>query len=98
MTNHQSTIVMEEVTDPEELARARVQDERFDLNSAWLQSHIPEVYSRYRGKCVVIAGQELFAADTPEEAWALAAAAHPEDDGSFIRYIPREKVARIYAH
>jgi hypothetical protein len=28
---------------------------------------------------------------TPEEARALAAAAHPEDDGRFVRYIPREK-------
>lgn len=98
MTNQQSTIVMEEVTDPEELAKARAQDERFARNSAWLQAHIPEVYSRYRGKCVVIAGEELFAADTPQEAWALAAAAHPEDDGCFIRYIPRQKVARIHAH
>ena len=43
-------------------------------------------------------GEELFAADTPEEAWALATTAHPEDNGSFIRYIPPEKVARIYAH
>jgi hypothetical protein len=34
-------------------------------------------------------------ADTPEEALALARAAHPEDDGSFIRYIPKEKLARI---
>jgi hypothetical protein len=34
----------------------------------------------------------------PEEAWAWATTAHPEDDGSFIRYIPREKVARIYAN
>jgi len=98
MASQQSTIVMEEVTDPEELAKARAQDERFARNSAWLQAHIPEVYSRYRGKCVVIAGQELFAADAPEEAWALATAAHPEDDGSFIRYIPREKMARIYAY
>jgi hypothetical protein len=29
---------------------------------------------------------------------ALATAAHPEDDGRFVHYIPREKVARIYAH
>jgi hypothetical protein len=43
----------------------------------------------------VIAGAGLLAADTPEEAWA--ATAHPEDDGSFIRYIPREKAARMYA-
>ena len=47
---------------------------------------------------MVIAGEELFAADTLEDTWALAATAHPEDDGSFIRYIPRETVARIYAN
>lgn len=94
----QSTIVMEEVTDPEELAKARAQRERFDRNSAWLQAHVPEIYARYRGKCICIAGEELFVADTPEEALALATAAHPEDDGRFLRYIPREKLDRIYAH
>ncbi|HEV8711216.1 MAG TPA: hypothetical protein VGX03_00090 [Candidatus Binatia bacterium] len=54
--------------------------------------------TRYRGKCICIAGEELFVADTPEEAIAQAAAAHPEDDGRFVRYIPREKLARIYAN
>ena len=91
-------VVMEEITDPEELARARVQRERFDHNWAWFQAHSPEVYSRYRGKCICIAGQELFAADTPEQAIALATAEHPEDHGRFVHYIPREKMARIYAH
>ena len=92
------TVVMEEVTDPEELAKARAQDERFDRNFAWWQAHAAEVYTRYRGKCICIAGEELFVADTPAEALALAAAAHPEDDGRFVHYIPREKVARIYAN
>lgn len=96
--NQKSTIVMEEVTDPEELAKARAQDERFDRNSAWLQAHIPEVYSRHRGKCISVAGEELFVADTPEEVIAMAEAAHPEDDGSLLRYIPKEKLARIYAN
>jgi len=90
-------IVMEEVTDPVELVRAQAQDERFERNFRWFQSHGTEIFKHYRGKCVVIAGQELFAADNASEAWALAEAAHPEDDGSFIQYIPREKVARIYA-
>jgi len=46
-----------------------------------------------------VAGEELFIADTPEEALAQARAAHPEEDGSIlIRYIPRQKVARIYAY
>jgi hypothetical protein len=98
MTSDGARIVVEEVTDPDENAAARARRERFDRNSAWLQAHVKEVYSRYRGKCVVIAGEELFAADTPEDAWALADAAHPEDDGSFIRYIPWEKMARIYAN
>jgi hypothetical protein len=88
---------MEEVTDPEELAKAWAQDERFERNSAWLQAHAAEVYVRYRGKCICVAGEELFVADTPEEVLALATTAHPEDDGRLLRYIPREKVARIYA-
>ena len=39
----------------------------------------------------------LFAADTPKDAWALADAAHPEDERSLFRYIPLEKMARIDA-
>jgi hypothetical protein len=91
-------VVMEEVTDPEELAKARVQDEHFERNSAWLQAHIAEIYSRYRGKCICIAGEELFVTDTPQEVIAHASAAHPEDNGKLLRYIPKEKVARVYAH
>src|SRR5262249_52944137 len=91
--NQQAPIIMEEVTDPEELAKARAQRERFDRNTAWLQTHAFEIYPRYRGKCICIAGQELFVADTPEEVLALAQAVHPEDDGLFLRYIPREQVA-----
>jgi hypothetical protein len=98
MVDKPSPIVMEEITDPEELAKARAQRERFDRNSAWLQAHIAEIYARYRGTCICIAGEELFVADTPEEALALATAVHPEDDGRFLRYIPREKLDRIYAH
>jgi hypothetical protein len=92
------TVIMEEVTDPEELAKARVRRERFDRNWAWFQAHVPEIYSQHRGKCICIAGEELFAADTPKEAIALATAAHPEDEGRFVHYIPREKVIRIYAY
>ncbi len=91
-------LVMEELTDPLELAKARAQRQRLDRNAAWLQAHATEVYARYRGKCICVAGEELFVADTPEDALALAAAAHPEDDGSFIHYIPREKLARISAN
>lgn len=53
---------MEEVTDPEELAKAQRQRELFDRNSAWLQAHASEIYSKYRGKCICIAGEKLFVA------------------------------------
>jgi hypothetical protein len=91
-------ITLEEVTDPEELAQAQRQHERFDRNFAWLQAHASEVHANYRGKCICIAGEELFVADTPEKALALGAAAHPDDDGSFVHYIPLEKLTRIYAY
>src|SRR5262245_36050223 len=91
-------IIMEEVTDPAELAKARAQRKRFDRNSAWLQAHAPEIYARYRGKCICIAGEELFVADTPEGAVVRDRVVDPEDEGRFLCYVPREKIARIYAH
>jgi hypothetical protein len=97
MPDQQMPIVMEEVTDTNELAKARRQRERFDRNAAWLQAHLSEVYALHRGKCICIAGEALFVADTAQEAIALATAAYPDDDGWFTRYIPKAKVARIYA-
>lgn len=95
--NERITIKMQELTDPDERARARRQREQFDRNSAWLQKHIAEVYAKHRGKCICVAGEEVFVADTAREAIARATAAHRDDEGWFTRYIPREKVARIYA-
>ena len=93
----QVSLVVEELTGAEELAKARAQDERFERNWAWFEAHAAEIYARHRGKCLCIAGQELFVADTPDQALALATAAHPEDDGRFTRYIPKERSYRIYA-
>lgn len=98
MTNESINIVLEEVTDPVELAEARAQREQFDRNSAWLQAHASEVYPKHRGKCICVAGEELFVADTASEAVAQATATHPHDKGRFVHYIPKEKVPRIYAH
>ena len=99
MPSNEARIVVEEVTDPEENAAARARRERFDRNSAWLQSHATEVYTLHRGKCICVAGEELFVAGSPEEVLAQARTAHPEDNGSILlRYIPREKIARIYAN
>jgi len=98
MEDSSHKLIMEEVTDPEELAKMQARRKRYERNAAWLQAHAAEVYTRHRGKCICIAGEELFVADTPEEVLALATAAHPEDDGRFLHYIPREKMARIYAN
>jgi hypothetical protein len=93
-----SPFVIAEVTDPEELAQARAQRERFDRNAAWFRSHAQEIYARHRGKCVVIAAERVFVGDTPKAAWDRVAEAQIEDEGSFSLYIPKEKLARIYAH
>lgn len=88
---------LSENNDPQAVEEARRRRERADRNSAWLQAHVPEIYSRHRGKCICVAGEELFVADTPEEVMALARAAHPDDDGALLRYVPLEKRERIYA-
>ena len=98
MTTEQVSVVMEEVKDPVALARAWAQDERFQRNWVWFEAHTSEVYAAHRGKCICVCGEELFVADTASEVLALAMAAHPEDDGRFTLYIPRERMARIYAH
>ncbi len=82
--------VMTEVTDPVELAKARAQRAKFNRNFAWFQQRSKEIYQGYRGKHICIAGEELFVADSAREADALAAAAHPDDDGRFVEYVPRE--------
>lgn len=91
-------IVMEEVNDPTEVSNARVRREMFDRNFNWLAGHASEVYEKYRGRHIAISGEEVFAADTSEEALALASTAHPEDQGRFAQYLPGEKMARVYAN
>ena len=77
---------------------AHAQEARYTRNMAWFQAHAAEVYPQHRGKHLCIAAETLFVGDTPEEAWALATAAHPEDDGRFLYYVPREALARIYTY
>ena len=98
MAEKQHAIVMEEVTDPEELATARAQDERFERNLRWFTRHATEIYATHRGKCVCVAGEQLFVADAPQDALALARRSHPDDDAFLLRIIPRQRIARIYAH
>jgi hypothetical protein len=91
-------VQMEIVTDPVEIAKAREQRARFDRNWAWFVANSHDIHQRYRGKCLCISGEEVFASDTPEGAHAQAVAVHPDDSGRFMFYVPRMKVPRIYAH
>jgi hypothetical protein len=78
-----SHLTLEEVNDPDVIARARAQDERAKRNIDWLQAHWADLLPRALGKRLVVAGQEAFIADTRAE----AKAAHPDDDGSFGQYV-----------
>jgi hypothetical protein len=91
-------ITLEEITDPVEIARARALDEQFRRNSDWLETHWADVLPQARGKFLVVAGQEAFIAETSEEAWLLAEAAHPEDNGSFVYHVRAERGPRIYGN
>src|SRR5438094_3681356 len=97
-TMSEPRIIIEEVDDPVEIARFKAQDERARRNSDWLQAHWADVLPQARGKFLAVAGQEPFIADTPEEAWAIAEAAHPEDDGVLVKYVRPELGPRIYAY
>jgi hypothetical protein len=93
----QPRFVIEEVADPDEIARFKAQDARARRNSDWLQAHWPELLPAARGKFIAVAGQEAFIAGTAEEAWAMAKAAHPDDDGAIDQYVRPERGPRIYS-
>ncbi len=92
----QPPFLVEEVHDPAEVARCRSQDERARRNHAWLQSHWAELLPHARGRFLAVAGQQAFLGDTPDEAWAHARAAHPDDKGAFSQYVPLEGGPRVY--
>jgi hypothetical protein len=93
-----SHLILEEVNDPAVIKRVRAQNERFKRNSDWLQAHWADLLPQARGKHLAVAGQQAFIADTPAEAWAMAKAAHPDDDGAFGRYVFPNTWPRIYAN
>ncbi len=98
MSDFRSDIVIEDVTDPGEIARHHRVAEAGRRNSAWLETHLADLLPGARGRFVAVAGQEAFVADSPEEASALARAAHPDDPGRLIQYVIPERGWRIYAN
>jgi hypothetical protein len=98
MNEQRHTLEVEAVDDPRRATQMREQDERARRNEAWLRAHWPELKPRARGRHIAVANQEAFIADTPEEAWAMAMAAHPDDDGALLQYVIPHEGPRIYAH
>jgi hypothetical protein len=93
-----SPMMASEVTDPTELAELHLQQQRFRRNSDWLQANVSRIYACHRGKYACVAGEELFVADSVEEALKQARGVHPVDNGLLVRYIPAQRMERIYAH
>ena len=81
--------------DPALIARIKARDEKAQRNRDWLDAHLGELLPRAYDKLVAVAGQEALIAETEAEAKAWARAAHPEDDGLVIRYIPPEHVMSL---
>jgi hypothetical protein len=81
---------------PPELGRMFEQSKR---NADWFDEHAMEldVFNRYRGKYIAVAGGELFVGDSASEAFRLAKEKYP-DDSPHRRYIPKTKARHIHAH
>lgn len=93
----EAKITIEEVTDPNEIARTKEQDDRHRKNSEWLESHWDDVLPEARGKYVAVSGEETFIAETPEAAWSWAENTHPDDNGAIVRYVRTEEGPRVHA-
>ena len=94
----QPKTIVEDITDPAEIAGLRARHEQAQRNGDWLESHWNELLPRAYGKFIAIAGQEAFIADTPKEAWAWARASHPEDRGALVEYVLPPGGPRFYAN
>ena len=89
-------VIIEELPPDPELERLFAEGER---NLVWFGEHAEElgVFKLYRGRFVAASGGELFVGDSRTEVERLAREKHPHDL-PYIRYIPREKLSRIYAY
>ena len=93
-----SRITVESVPNAEALTPYIEQLQRAQLNRDWLEAHWSELLPSARGKFLAVAGQQAFVADTPEEAWNMAEAAFPDDDGAFVQFVRSLEGPRFYAN
>lgn len=88
-------IIIEEKPMTPEMARLFEQARR---NLRWFSDHAEElgIFKLYRGRFVAVSGGELFVGDSRAEVDRMAREKHP-DELPHIRFIPLEKLSRIYA-
>jgi len=91
-------LIIEAIDEPARTAMARAQIERGWRNIDWLAAHWASLLPQARGRFVAVAEQEPHLADSADEAWAWAKAAHPNDDGAIVQYVRLEEGPRVYAH
>lgn len=65
--------------------------QQFHADFQWFAEHSHELSMKYKGKVVAVAHQELFVADSWEEAMRLAKEKYPEAQ-PVVMEIPRTKV------
>lgn len=94
-------MVVEEVDDPQKLARFRYGQVRFEANRDWLESHWQDVLPQAAGRFLAVAGQEAFVTDSIDAAWKWVEEHHSDDEGAFVRFVrsqqgPRFCVWRVF--
>lgn len=90
-------MIVEEVTDLDEIARSESQHAQFRRNAEWLESYWKDVTPQAFGKFIAVAGQEAHIAETSTEGYTWASAAHPQDHGPLVEYVLPPNGPRIYA-
>src|SRR5438552_4371499 len=89
-------VTVTRITDPEELAELNEIRRKGDINSEAFERFAPEIYRNMRDKFVCVAGGQLFSGDTADEVLAASHAAFPDDNATVFRYVPKQKLVRIY--
>ena len=90
--------ITEEKLSPEEWAALEHRREQFLRNANWFQEHAAEIAEKHPGRHVVVAGGELFAGNTFQEAREQARRAHPGDNGVYFEFIATDRGPKLYAH
>lgn len=78
----------EPVTDPEVVARFRLQMERFARNTAWFEAHARQIGRDHPGKFISVVAGQLFVGNDVKELYTRVRAAHPDEwNAAFTKYI-----------